>query len=124
MNIRSLQLSLILAAAVTLPLDSLADCVMGKVAELPVRMVGLRALVPVKLNGIDSQLVVDSGAFYSTLSSANAAALNLKVRSTPDISYITGVNGTAGVSLGTVDEFVLDNIPLKGQWQFLVGGSE
>lgn len=125
MDWRQLRECLIGAAALVLPLpSSLASCTIGKVAELPVRIVGLRALMPVKFNGIDSQLVVDSGAFYSTLSPASAAALNLKLRPTALLPYIEGVNGSADVSLATVQDFVLDNIPMKKNWDFLVGGTE
>ena len=119
------QLVLFAAAALSLPLDSLAAaCSIEKLADLPVRVVGLTALMPVKFNGTDSQLIVDSGAFYSTLSPASAAALNLTLRPTTVISYVEGVNGTADVSLATVQDFVLDNIPLKKNWDFLVGGTD
>ena len=124
MDIRSLQRCCIVAASFFLPLEGFAACSIGKLADLPVRMVGLRALMPVKFNGIDSQLIVDSGAFYSTLSPASATALNLKLRPTTEISYIEGVNGSADVSVATVQDFVLDNIPLKKKWEFLVGGSD
>ncbi len=124
MDIRSLQLCCIVAAALILPLDGFAACSMGKVADLPVRMVGLRALMPVKINGIESQLIVDSGMFYSMLTPAGAAALNLKLRPTTVISHIEGVNGSADVSLATVDDFVLDNIALRKKWDFLVGGTD
>lgn len=124
MAIRLLQRSLIVAAALMWPFDSFAACVIGKLADLPVRMEGLRAFMPVKLNGNEVQMVVDSGAFYSTLSPPGAAALNLKARPTSAISYVQGVNGTADVLLASVDTFVLDNIPMKGKWEFLVGGSD
>jgi tetratricopeptide (TPR) repeat protein len=123
MNRRSLRLCLLWAASTLLPVPGLAACVIGKMAELPVRMVGLRALMPVKFNGSDSELVVDSGAFYSMLSPASAMEFKLKLSPTPLMRYVQGANGAADVSLATVDEFVLDTIPLK-RVQFLVGGTD
>ncbi len=124
MRKRRLQLGLLLAAAALLPVPTPAACVIGKMADLPVRMLGLRALMPVKLNGTDSQLVVDSGSFYSILSPASAMALRLKLSHTSVLPYIGGVNGAFDFSLATIDEFVLDNIPLRGKWQFVVGGTD
>jgi hypothetical protein len=92
MDFRSLQLCCIAAASLILPFHSFAACSISKLADLPVRMVGLRALMPVRFNGIDAQLVVDSGMFYSMLSPAGAAALSLKTRPTTVLSYIEGVN--------------------------------
>jgi tetratricopeptide (TPR) repeat protein len=124
MNKRLLPLSLVLSAAALSPAASLAACVIGKMADLPVRMVGLRALMPVKLNGSDSQLIVDSGAFYSILSPASAMALKLKLSPTSVLPYMEGVNGAFGFSLATIDDFVLDGIPLGRKWQFVVGGTD
>jgi hypothetical protein len=97
---------------------------MGKLADLAVRMVGLKALMPVKFNGTDSELVIDSGAFYGLLSPATAAALKLKLSTTDVMPYIRGVNGTTDVSLATIDEFVLGTIPIGKKVQFLVGGTD
>jgi tetratricopeptide (TPR) repeat protein len=124
MNRRPPQLCFVLAAAALLPAPSRAACVIGKMADLPVRMVGLRALMPVKLNGTDSQLIVDSGTFYSILSPAAAMALNLKLSPPSVMLSMQGVNGAFGFSVATISDFVLDNIPLTGKWQFVVGGTD
>jgi hypothetical protein len=54
-----------------------ANCQLDSVAALPVTMLGMRALLPAKINGQDVQFVVDSGAFYSTISTANADKFKL-----------------------------------------------
>lgn len=115
---------LITATSLLLPLGSFAACSIGKIADLPVRMDGMRALIPVKLNGADTNLIVDSGAFLSLLSTAGAAQVKAKVSPTTVISSIAGANGEAGVSVATLDQFVLDGIPMAPHYQFLVGGTD
>lgn len=122
MNMRSLRLVGLLAAVWMLPPQGFAACSLGQLAELPVRMVGLRALVPVKLNGVEAELEVESGSFFSLLSPAAAAALKLKLQPTSVI--LQGVKGSATASVASIDDFVLANVPLKGKWDFLVGGSD
>ena len=46
------------------PASAFADgCKLGKIAEFPIAMVGLRALMTASINDVDVQFVVDSGAF-------------------------------------------------------------
>jgi len=115
---------LIAAASLLLPLGSFAACSIGKIADLPVHMDGMRALMPVKLNDTDTSLIVDSGAFVSLLSPAGAAQIKAKVSPTTVISSIRGANGGADVSVATLDQFVLDGIPMPPHYQFLVGGTD
>jgi predicted aspartyl protease/tetratricopeptide (TPR) repeat protein len=115
---------LITATFSLLPVGSFAACAIGKIADLPVRMDGMRALVPVKINGANTNLIVDSGAFLSVLSTAGAAQVKAKVSPTTVISTIAGVNGEAGVEVATLDQFVLDGIPMAPHYQFLVGGTD
>jgi hypothetical protein len=56
-----------------------AKCELAR-APLPVTVLGLRALLPAKINGQDAQFVVDSGAFFSTITAANADKFNLPLR--------------------------------------------
>ncbi|HEX4151666.1 MAG TPA: aspartyl protease family protein [Steroidobacteraceae bacterium] len=75
------------------------------------------------INGTDVQFVLDSGAFYSMISPASAAELHLETRYAPFGFYVTGVKGTADVSIATVKTFGLAGAALKNI-DFLVGGSE
>jgi hypothetical protein len=64
--------------------DSLAgQCTLGKIVEFPITMVGLRPQMTAKVNGADVRFMVDSGAFFSVISPASAAELNLVTRPTP-----------------------------------------
>jgi len=98
-------------------------CKISRVIELPITMNSLRPTIPVKINGKDAKFLLDSGAFYSIMSSATAAEYGLKLAPTPFGYRITGVGGAAGVDLTTVKEFTIAGIPLKNL-EFLVGGSE
>jgi tetratricopeptide (TPR) repeat protein/predicted aspartyl protease len=66
-------------------------CELGKIAELPITMTGLRPLITAQVNGKDAKFLLDSGSFYSLMSTGEAADLNLKL----SVSGIT-INGVGG----------------------------
>jgi predicted aspartyl protease/tetratricopeptide (TPR) repeat protein len=104
--------------------DSLAgQCTLGGVAEFPITMVDLRPQMTAKINGTDVQFMVDSGAFWSVISPASAAELNLSTRPTPIEFFMTGANGSASTSITKVKEFTLPGVTLHNI-DFLVGGSQ
>jgi tetratricopeptide (TPR) repeat protein len=98
-------------------------CKVGKIAEFPIAMVGLRPLMTAAINDVDVQFVVDSGAFYSMISAASAAQLKLRTSYAPLGFYLTGVHGAADASIATAKTFTLAGVPLHNV-EFLVGGSE
>ena len=98
-------------------------CKLGKFAEFPIAMVGDRPLMTARINDVDVQLVVDSGATYSMISAASAAELKLKSYPAAFGLYVTGAHGTADVSIATAKSFTLAGAPLHNV-DFLVGGSE
>jgi tetratricopeptide (TPR) repeat protein/predicted aspartyl protease len=98
-------------------------CKVGKIAQFPIAMVGLRPLMTASINDVDVQFVVDSGAFYSMISAASAAQLRLRTSPAPLGFYLTGVHGTASASIATAQTFTLAGVPLHNV-EFLVGGSE
>jgi hypothetical protein len=100
---------------------SAAECKIGKIAELPVTMNGLRPIVTAQINGVDTQFIADSGAFFSTLSPASAA--ELKLRMLPSHIQVRGVTGTTEAGITTVKEFTLAGVPIRNV-QFVVGGSQ
>src|SRR5665213_2527433 len=73
-----------------------AACMIGEIAEFPVTVTGLTPLIPVKFNGSDALLVVDSGAFYSVLSPASAAKLKLKLDSARVMFPVVGLKPSSG----------------------------
>ena len=112
-------LSILIAAA-----TAFADgCKLNKIVDFPITMVGMRPLVTAKINDVDVQFLVDSGAFYSMLSAASAAQLKLKISSAPFPLRVTGVHGTTNVSIATVKTFALAGVRMQNV-DFLVGGSD
>jgi predicted aspartyl protease/tetratricopeptide (TPR) repeat protein len=104
--------------------DSIAgQCTLGGVAEFPITMVDLRPQMTAKINGTDVRFMVDSGAFWSVISPASAAELNLSTRPAPIEFFITGANGSASTSITKIKEFTLPGVTLHNI-DFLVGGSQ
>jgi predicted aspartyl protease/tetratricopeptide (TPR) repeat protein len=102
---------------------AVAACSVDKVAELPVTMQALRPMVDVKINGTPVRMMADSGAFYSLITPGSATTLGLRLDAGPPGFYISGVNGTATISVATVKTFTLAGVDLTNA-QFMVGGSE
>jgi tetratricopeptide (TPR) repeat protein/predicted aspartyl protease len=102
---------------------ALAKCELKKVAELPITMVGLRPTIGVQFNGKPANLVLDSGAFYSSISGATAAEYGLKLGPAPFGLRVRGIGGYTDMSLTTVKDFGLIGLTIHNV-EFLVGGSE
>jgi tetratricopeptide (TPR) repeat protein/predicted aspartyl protease len=101
-----------------------SHCKLGRMAELPITMWGQRPLVTAGINGTPVHFLLDSGAFFSTISPGEAAELKLKTHPAPFGLYMQGVaGGRADVSVASVKTFTLPGISLKNV-EFLVGGSE
>jgi len=101
-----------------------AGCKLGRLAELPVTMIGMRPTVIAKINGTDTPFIVDSGAFYSSISPAKAAELKLRLSPGPYGLNMEGMGGVVeGVSVATVKELFLFNVKIPNI-EFIVGGSE
>lgn len=105
------------------PLLASAKCRLTKVIELPITMSGMRPTFTAKINGADARFALDSGAFYSMISSATAAQFQLRLRPGPYGLRVKGIGGSTETSLATVKVFTLAGIPLHDV-EFLVGGSE
>jgi tetratricopeptide (TPR) repeat protein/predicted aspartyl protease len=100
-----------------------AACELARYAELPITMMGARPIVVAKIGGKDARFIVDSGAFYSTISQAAALEFGLKLTPAPAYFRIKGVNGDASVSTTTTRDFNLAGVTLP-KVGFLVGGSD
>ncbi len=115
--------AVVLAALVlTLPIAARAACQI-EVLELPVKMVGSRAVATVGINGTPVPLTVDSGAFFSILTEAAATQLNLRLRQAPPALRIQGITGRVDARVTTVDKLQLTKGDIP-RVDFVVGGNE
>jgi predicted aspartyl protease/Tfp pilus assembly protein PilF len=94
-----------------------------KALELPVTMVGSRAIATVGIEGTDVPLMVDSGAFFSFLTDAAAAQLHLRVMAMPRHFSVEGITGRADTGMATVKQVKLLNGEIPDV-EFIVGGTE
>ena len=99
------------------------ECKVSKLAELPVTLVGRRAIVDAKFGARSTRFIVDSGAFYSTLSRASVAEFGLRSEPAPAWFRLKGVNGEASAGIAKAKDFSLAGISLP-RVEFLVGGSD
>lgn len=98
-------------------------CQLKDYGTLPVEMVGNQATTMVKINGKSTRFIIDTGASFNTMSSANAAVLGLPLQSAPFGYRITGVGGEATVQQTHVKEFGILDTTLKNV-AFIVGGTD
>jgi hypothetical protein len=119
---RKLSLLAALLCTALFPLASRAECKRAAL-DLPVTISGTRPLITAKINNQEVHLIVDSGAFFSMISSAAAEELKMKIGLAPFGLTVKGIGGTTVPSVGTAAVFTLANIDIP-HVQFLVGGSE
>jgi tetratricopeptide (TPR) repeat protein/predicted aspartyl protease len=110
-------------AALCLSGNAMSACKLSRIAELPVTMVDMKAMVNAEINGQAATFAVDSGAFYSVITPASAAEFKLKTHSAPFQLRVSGVGGEASMAAATVKVFTLAGIPFPDV-EFLVGGGE
>ncbi|XRD86386.1 aspartyl protease family protein [Dyella acidisoli] len=99
------------------------SCKLEKYGTLPVDMENGRATTMVKINGSDTRFALDTGAFFSIMSNANASSLGLKLRPMPFGFHIMGIGGAANAQYASVKEFGILGTTLKNV-DFLVGGTD
>jgi tetratricopeptide (TPR) repeat protein/predicted aspartyl protease len=99
-----------------------AACQVGKLLEFKVTMQGVRPLADIGINGRTLPFIIDSGAFYSTISPGVAAELGLRLQPSP--VQLRGLGGAAGSTyVANVKTLDLAGVALK-DIEFIVGGSE
>jgi tetratricopeptide (TPR) repeat protein/predicted aspartyl protease len=111
-----------LLSATLVPFSAFAECKRSKV-DLPVTIQGTRPVIGAKFNGQDVRLLVDSGAFFSMISSAAVEQFKLRTGMAPFGLVMRGVGGTTVPSLATVKVFTLANADVSNV-EFLVSGNE
>jgi predicted aspartyl protease len=115
--------ALVLLAVAALPLITLAACAsdpaplapgtceVRKLSELPVTLVGRLPVVPVRIDGIEARMVLDTGADRLLVTEAALPRLHLSAdRHRPGFSR--GVNGTTSSFAASVERLILGSVDL------------
>src|SRR5260370_27016975 len=95
-------------------------CKIAKVVDLPITMNSLRPTIDVKINNRDAKFILDSGAFYSMISSATAAEYNLKTTHAPLGLRVIGIGGAPDGPVAQGKEFSLVGLILNNPQVLLV----
>lgn len=113
-----------LAMACLLSGNAWADgCHLIDYGTIPVNMVNMRATTLVKINGTDTPFIIDTGAWFNTMSKATATALGLKLEEAPFGLRIVGIGGSASAEQAHVKAFGILDTTLKNV-DFIVGGTD
>jgi predicted aspartyl protease len=83
-----------------------AACRMRPLLELPVTMVGARPAVPVWINGVEGQFLIDSGAFYSMIAPSALARFGLSGALVPR-GQVGGVGGRVAAQSTVAEDMAL-----------------
>ena len=97
-----------------------AACQLQRYVELPVTVERGGAVVKAKLNGADTRLTVDTGAFFSMLNPSAVTKFGLRTGPLPSSLTVGGMTGAADVRLTTVRDFEVLG-PVMHHVDFLVG---
>ncbi|OAN57314.1 retroviral-like aspartic protease family protein [Sphingomonas sp. TDK1] len=100
-----------------------AACKVGRIAEIPITMRGMRAIVDTTVNGKPAPFILDSGAFFSIVPPAVAKALDLPETTAPPGFYIRGVGGSASAGVVRVAHFGLAGVDIPNV-EFVRGGTD
>ncbi|MGN6789881.1 MAG: aspartyl protease family protein [Rhodanobacteraceae bacterium] len=100
-----------------------AECTLAKYGTLSVEMMGERPTTLVKVNGAVTRFAIDTGAFFSFMSHANADALGLKVFPAPFGFRMGGIGGSAVAEVTRIKDLGILDTDLH-RVDFAVGGSD
>jgi tetratricopeptide (TPR) repeat protein len=114
---------LALLGALAAPQPAASKCQAQKIAEFPITMAGSQPMVEARFGDKPARFILDSGAFYSTISRASAAEFGLKVTAAPQWFRLQGIGGDTSAGIAETDTFSLAGIKLP-KVSFIVGGSD
>jgi len=112
-----------LLGALAAPQPAASKCQAEKIAEFPITMAGRSPIVDARFGDKAARFILDSGAFYSTISRASAAEFGLKVSAAPPWFRLRGIGGDTSAGVAATDTFSLAGIKLP-KVEFIVGGSD
>ncbi|MBH9551564.1 retropepsin-like aspartic protease [Inhella gelatinilytica] len=112
----------LLAALATPPALAATPC-KRQALEVPVELVDYRPIVTLTVAGQELRMLLDTGAFFSSLKTSTATELGLPLKRAPAGLQVEGYAGAIDYQVTKVDEVNFHGLPLKNV-EFLVGGNE
>jgi tetratricopeptide (TPR) repeat protein len=112
-----------LAMAFAAPEPPAAKCEYARMVEFPITMEGRRPMVAAKFGDKDVRFIIDSGAFYSTISTASAAEFGMNVEPLPSSFQLRGIGGAASAGVATAKNFSIAGVTIP-RLEFIAGGSD
>lgn len=109
--------------ALAAPMPPVSKCQVAKMAEFPITMAGRRPMVDARFGDKPARFILDSGAFFSTVSRASAAEYGLKVAAAPEWFRLKGIGGDTSAGIADTSDFSVAGIKLP-KVGFVVGGSD
>ena len=95
MNLTPVSVALVSLIALASAGEASAACQFQKIADVPVTMEGLRPTIMAKINGQDAKFLVDTGAFFSGVTTDTAGKYGLKHSIAPFGRKLQGVGGVS-----------------------------
>ncbi|MEG3174629.1 aspartyl protease family protein [Sphingomonas sp. RB3P16] len=111
------------AAALIAPMPAMAACQVAKMLDIPVTMNGRQPMVSGRFGDKEARFILDSGAFYSTLSRASAAEFGQRVETAPAWFRLQGIGGDTSAGYIVSNNFSLGSVTIP-KANFVVGGSD
>jgi tetratricopeptide (TPR) repeat protein/predicted aspartyl protease len=96
------------------------QCRLVSSPSIPVTVVDWRPTIPAELDGHQTRLLVDTGAFFDALSPAEATEFKLPLSSAPHGFYVMGGLGNLYPKIATVEKLRLGPLSFGGDAKFLV----
>jgi len=103
--------------------DDASKCKLTEIGKLPVTMEGDRASIGVKINGRETRLWLDSGAFFNIMPKSKAVEFGLKTEPMPFGFFVTGIGGKSDAEYAEVRDFDLAGAKFHNMG-FVVAGSD
>ena len=98
-----------------------AECKLAKYPDIPATVSGDRLLIDGSINGMDTQLMVDSGAFFGLASPGAVAKFHMKIMAGPPGLHVRGIGGESDqVSVAIAKDFSLAGMHFN-KAEFIVG---
>ena len=112
-----------LLAGLSTPLAYAKSGCQIQTARIPFELRNRKAISTLKLNGHGVEFIVDTGAFWSTVSAAKAEEIGLKRTLTPPGFSMAGVGGSVSATLVRAEQVEFLGLTLKNI-EFVAGGTD